>query len=516
MLGQTIGGIALRETDIAAIIVNLGSFDDQIGSIGKRLRFGERRKGRLVTAQDPIGGGDADQGPAAFGSVGCLGDRCFPGRERLSGSPDFAQEFTTQRIEIEAFGPFRCKCPSLLGKRERRVEPIFRCLRNRGTHESSRRTWVLGAREMFGTQDRICSRIKFRRGLMQGMPPLMCERGIDPIPHERMREQEFLAFRPDHLVPEQARRHVTRIVEESSHEFERELLACDRGGLQGSLVGGEQPIHSRENQRLNGSGNLVGFGAFLCVAEQLFEKQGISIGLVDASLQQLRVGEFQPLPELGGLLRPQRAEINCREPSAHAAPPSVVQRVAFDARRHRQDDPTFGGDFGDGSEGVERRAIGPVQIFDDQHQRPLRAQAAYQLDGDPLPAAGPNRIVHRPVERPQIRRLRNIQQVVQEHPIRRGHKSLTHRIACCLDPVLFRTRGSKREQARNQGPRGIASLAGAEVEHQRGMAGKALLPGEMADRLHQPCLADSCFTADVDDLSMTCFHEIGESSRSAV
>ena len=140
----------------------------------------------------------------------------------------------------------------------------------------------------------------------------------------------------------------------------------------------------------------------------------------------------------------------------------------------------------------EREPVRPVHVLDDQE--PWRAGAC-PLDQPrhgralALVAAG---VVHGVVERAQLDRLRQVEQVVEEHGVRLGHEAVGQGRA---------GRGSGRlgpagevveaEQPAHEGPDRVPAGAGAEVEHEPGMAGEAGLLGRVLELLDQTGLADS-------------------------
>ena len=105
---------------------------------------------------------------------------------------------------------------------------------------------------------------------------------------------------------------VIRRADELPQQRQIEALADDGGGLKGLPVERRQPVHAREHQALDGSGN--GFlASFLGVAQQLFEKQRIAAGAFDAGkCQALRRVDEAP-GEAQRLFAPQRTEIDGRE-----------------------------------------------------------------------------------------------------------------------------------------------------------------------------------------------------------
>jgi hypothetical protein len=61
-----------------------------------------------------------------------------------------------------------------------------------------------------------------------------------------------------------------------------------------------------------------------------------------------------------------------------------------------------------------------MQVFDDEHERLAGAGAPYQLGHDLAPTAGADGVVHRVIQQPQLARLRQMQEIVQEEPLIRS------------------------------------------------------------------------------------------------
>src|SRR5205807_673593 len=111
------------------------------------------------------------------------------------------------------------------------------------------------------------------------------------------------------------------IANERAHQVEGESLTADRGRLQCRLVVWNEAIHAGEHQGLDRSRHLVRLRAFFGMAQKLFQKERVSLGAIDAALEQSVVRDSQALPELGRFLRPQWAEIDRSESCAHGTAP---------------------------------------------------------------------------------------------------------------------------------------------------------------------------------------------------
>ena len=109
-----------------------------------------------------------------------------------------------------------------------------------------------------------------------------------------------------------------------------------------------------------------------------------------------------------------------------------------------------------------------MQVFDDQQARVLPTLALDDTGEDPLPTPAPGTAVHRLVDRPQLRRLRQVEHVVKKDGVVTGDERGGQRCNRCSTRRLAGGRQVEAEQAARQRPNRIAAGAAAEIEHQRG------------------------------------------------
>ena len=198
----------------------------------------------------------------------------------------------------------------------------------------------------------------------------------------------------------------------------------------------------------------------------------------------------------------QRPEIDGRERAgAGAGAPGVVERIALDARGHDQDGRAHGDRGGKARQVVKGGLVRPVHVLDREQERGTRAGLAHQRRDRLALAAAARRAVHGVVQRTQLGRLRQVEQVVEEDAAideRRvgGYGVLERGPGGCQVAA-----GAQPEQAAHQRPDRVLPGAGAEVEHQAEMTGETLGYRLRLELLDQARLADSRLAANDDRLA---------------
>ena len=132
-----------------------------------------------------------------------------------------------------------------------------------------------------------------------------------------------------------------------------------------------------------------------------------------------------------------------------------------------------------------------------EHQALPGARAPDQIDDHAAAATVAGTVVHGVVDRPQLRRLRQIQKVVQEHALVRRHQPLRDRTVAGRRPRPDLGARGQAQQTAHDRPDGIAALADAEVQDEPGVTRKALGDGDATEFVDQAALADAGFAAHV-------------------
>ncbi len=171
-------------------------------------------------------------------------------------------------------------------------------------------------------------------------------------------------------VDDQPLRCVIRQVENEAQNVYRKTLAEHGRRLQRLLVRGIQPIQPCLDEALHGARHTGDAGVVLGVTQQLLQEQRIARGAFDAPRGKLVRRAEAPLGHRHRLLAPERAEVDGPERSAaRPALPSLVELVALDARGQDQDRRTLSHNGGQLGQMRKRRAVGPMQVLDDEQPR---------------------------------------------------------------------------------------------------------------------------------------------------
>ena len=125
---------------------------------------------------------------------------------------------------------------------------------------------------------------------------------------------------------------------------------------------------------------------------------------------------------------------------------------------------------------LERRRSAQCTSSTTSRQRPARARALHQLGHRLALAAAAPRVVHRVVERAQLERLRQIQEIVEVDPALVGEQPFGQRALDRRAGGFRVARALEPEQAAHQRADRVPPGAGAEVEHQAEVEGEALRP----------------------------------------
>ena len=223
---------------------------------------------------------------------------------------------------------------------------------------------------------------------------------------------------------------------------------------------------------------------------------------INATLKPRVICDPQALSKLRRFLRPQRPEIKRRYSGARTPAPSLIERVAFNARGHCKDERARARGIGNGCEIVERIRFRPMQILHDQEHRPARAHATQKRGGNPAFATVTRRVVHGIVERALLRWLRQVEKVIEEDQVIRCCGSAGDRIRCRGAALGFRRSRRHAEHACNECTKRIAPLARSKIENERDVTGKSARSRFLGEHLRQAGLADAGFAADVDDCAV--------------
>ncbi len=325
---------------------------------------------------------------------------------------------------------------------------------------------------------------------MQALPGGREDGFIDPVADKRMGEEVIFAFGPDQLMAQQLGAVVVRHLDQMAERRRREALAEDRGGLQGSLVLGLEPVHPGQHQALDRAGDQRR-GALGHVLQQLLQEQGVPCGALQALRQPVRVGPGETGRHLPRLARAQRAEIDDADRLVKAdRPPGALQRIALGPGRRHQRHRVLHRRRHHRRQAVERRGVGPVQILDQDQLRRTPARPGGQTGHQRPPSVAPGGVVHRIVERAQLQRLRQIEEVVDEDPLGLGEGPGGERLVGGAGTGLLGAGGGQTHQAAHQRRNRPLPLAGAEIQHQAAMHGEAGLARGAHCFLGQPRLAD--------------------------
>src|SRR5215469_10449872 len=142
-----------------------------------------------------------------------------------------------------------------------------------------------------------------------------------------------------------------------------------------------------------------------------------------------------------------------------------------------------------------------MEIFDDQQTRSFPALMIEDAGHDPLPPMASRAAIHRFVDGPQLRRLRQVEQIIEEHSIVYRHHTRGER-RCRRGAYRFGIAGDLNvKQAAGERTDRVVSHAAAEIEHERDMTRKPDLRRRPLDLLDQARLADPCLAADIHSLT---------------
>ena len=151
-----------------------------------------------------------------------------------------------------------------------------------------------------------------------------------------MGEQIMFFHRPHKMVRDQRGAVIGRVVKKMVQRLAREPLTDDRGGLQCLLVCRCQAIHTRQHQAFNG-GRYTLRVALLGVAQELFEKQGISLGTFDACHGDALAGIDKRARQRDRLGLAKRRKVDRHQwTTVNAVAPGLIERITFDAGGHEQ------------------------------------------------------------------------------------------------------------------------------------------------------------------------------------
>ena len=148
----------------------------------------------------------------------------------------------------------------------------------------------------------------------------------------------------------------------------------------------------------------------------------------------------------------------------------------------------------------QRRPVRPVEVLDQEEARPGLARPLDQPRQDPPPAVRPGGVVHGVVEGAQVRRLGQLEQVVQEHRVLGAERVVARSARHGRGRPAGAARRLAPEHAEDEGPDRAPPGAGPEVEDQPGVAGEAGPARLLLELLDEARLADPGLAADVDGL----------------
>src|SRR5215472_7808736 len=143
-----------------------------------------------------------------------------------------------------------------------------------------------------------------------------------------------------------------------------------------------------------------------------------------------------------------------------------------------------------------------MEIFDDQQTRSFPALMIEDAGHDPLPPMASRAAIHRFVDGPQLRRLRQVEQIIEEHSIVYRHHTRGER-RCRRGAYRFGIAGDlNAKQATGKRTDRVVPYAAAEIEHERNMTRKPDLGSRPLDLLDQARLGEPGFAADIHGLTM--------------
>ena len=329
--------------------------------------------------------------------------------------------------------------------------------------------------------------------------PLVQQRFVGAVADQRVAEHELAAVGADEEVLDQEPAVVARVVEQVAQRIGGESLAEDGGGLQRDLVVARQPVHARVDERLDRSGQarLRGLAG---IEEELEKKERVALGALDAAGDDRRRHRRRQRRQPARFLGVQRGEIEADQRCAveHGAP-GPGRRVAGEARRHDQQQRLPGGEQGQRGQALERPGVGPVDVLDHQEQRRgrrgRRRQLAHGMQRPLLAGRG----AHRRGEGAKRGRRRHVEQVVEEQLAVGGDRPGRGGAFDRRPTLVLLDRAGDAEQAARQAADRVPARFRAEVEHRRGVAGKAERPRMGRELGDEPRLADPGIAADDDD-----------------
>ena len=125
--------------------------------------------------------------------------------------------------------------------------------------------------------------------------------------------------------------------------------------------------------------------------------------------------------------RGERREVDSDEGrAAGQSAPMGVQRIAFEAGRHRQNAAACSGRAGDRRKKAERLGVSPVDILDRDEQGLAVRRSLHQFGNDALLSLRPGRRIHRLIDSASRFRLRNLEQIAQIERAVGGEPQLSH------------------------------------------------------------------------------------------
>ena len=256
-----------------------------------------------------------------------------------------------------------------------------------------------------------------------------------------MGEQERLAVvRPHEVARHEMLGGMVRMLEQVGQGSAVEALAEHRGRLQGRLVGRVEPVDARLHQVLHRARD-AGFRAVLGVPQQLLQEQRVAGGPLDAPRGELVRRVEERARQRQRLLAPQRAEVE-RDQRCAGDPvaPLPAERVALEPRGHHQERGAFRHRERQRGQLRQLQLAGPVDVLDHQHARPRPARPPHQPGHRAALALVARRVVHGVVEGAQVLRLRQVEQVVEEHGVVGRHPAVGHRpFGRCTEPPPLRS-----------------------------------------------------------------------------
>ena len=488
MPDQAIVDPSQREEKVAAREMAARLNVDPAAVLRQRLSRRDILQRRRQLVEDPARRGAAQKRKAACSGV--LGPESFlVGRQRLAGAAAIEQDVTLQQQRRPTAIRRRGQRQPTLDQRQRFGGTVaLQAVLGRQT-VSVDRGRGLGAIEMRRAQHRIAAIEPVGGAGVQPAPRLGEQRAQNRLADQRMGENQLCSVDAQKAAPKQAGRVIGRIADHRLKRRRIEALSQHCRGANRDPVRRSQAINARYDQPAQRERQIA--GRFRNIAQELFEKQRVAAGALDA-LAQGRLGQARQMADHRlDVLLTKRAQIDRGQQYARGLDAQrFVKPLVLGPGGQRQNQWSLDGD--------RRQSQQPVHVLDDEQQRRVR-QPLHQQRERLVAARAPGRLVRGVDQAAQRRRQGSFGQLMQE-----GLQSLFDGLGRderehCGRPRVGRGFRHQAQQAVGQSPQRIALVAGAEVEHVADVA-RDSAPGRLQPGfLRQPALADPWLAAHIHD-----------------